>query len=388
MKSVALLSSVLALLLANASWAGMTPKTQPVEDAKARPNMWIAFTPAFHGAPNGGRYIAVGWNKMVYDSQGKRAIIMDRWRDSVRDSTIYANAVVAIDPAASRGDVLKLTNHKRLDVAGGGYRTTTMPEDQADPTPVDRHPYGCLVYCDADNSIYLGPGANRTAKPAHPQDFWRLDLATRKWRQIGDASAIGGSGGLERVMCYDPANKAIVFYKSAGPGSTWLFDVARQQWRQPKPVTEPKGGMGAAMEYDSKRQVIYLFGGPGSKGKEWNSPGPELWRYSVKDNEWKPLADSPIPARAPALAYDSAHDVLLANIAREGKPNAILFYHPADDRWTELSKPDDGGVWPTGTWDTLCYDIAKDVFVLKSGGYDTLAWLVMRYEPAAKKKAE
>ncbi|MCG3178172.1 MAG: hypothetical protein BIFFINMI_00495 [Phycisphaerae bacterium] len=383
------LAAILVLLLCSSialaadATPPASPTTQPVQAAKASPNTWIAFSPSFHGAPRGGRYIAVGWNKMVYDARGHRAIIMDRWKDDIRDMTIYANAAIAIDVAADRADVLKLTNHKRASGNGpGGYLTATLPENATDPTPMDRHPYGCLVYCDFDNSIYLGPGANRSAKPPHPQDFWRLDLATRKWSLVDPGpEKVVGKGLLERAMCYDSANKVILFYKSIGAGSTCLYDVVKREWRQPKQAVEPAAGMSAALEYDSKRQVIYLFGGPGSKGKEWNSPGAELWRYSVKDNEWKQLADSPVPARAPALAYDSAHDVLLVSVERQNKPNAVLLYHPADDKWTEMVPPADGGPWPTGGWDTLCYDVTNNVFVLKAGVYDAQRWLVMHYQP-------
>jgi hypothetical protein len=350
--------------------AGVNPDALPV-------NTWVAFSPVFAGAE--GRHVAVGWNKMVYDAAGKRALLMDRWKDKLRDSTIYANAVIAIDPVAGRAEVLKLNNYKRQEKEGG-YSTVAI-EDllDKDPTPVDRHPYGCLAWSDYDNSLYLGPGANRTWK-RHPGDFWRFDLTNRTWHALDPAGspADGKMNMLESAMCYDTAARALVFH-NARDNSTWIYDVVNGKWRKSASKNAPQAGMAAAMAYDSKRQRVCLFGGPGSNGKEWNKPGPELWAFSVAKDEWTRLADAPVPARAPALAYDSRHDVMLASIAVADKPNVNLIYDPAADRWHELL-----ATGLRGSWMCLCYDTARDIFIYMSGTYGDVRWWVMRYAPPVK----
>lgn len=384
-------------------------------------NTWVEFQPTFRGAPLGGRYIAVGWNKMVYDSKGARALIMDRWMDSVRDQTIYANAAIAVNPAKADAEVLKLNNYKRKENPGGRYSTVAMEAElAADPTPADRHPYGCLAYCDFDDSLYLGPGANRTWK-VHPRDFWRLDLATRKWHKLPEEGAPEGGKAnmLESAMCYDPAARLVVFY-NARSKTTHLFDVAGKKWLERRPEKSPAAGMGAAMAYDTKRHVAYLFGGPGAAGKDWNTPGAELWAYSAETNAWRRLADSPVPARAPAIAYDSKHDILLASVTQGDRPNAIVLYRPETNTWAPLrtttrtsgaeSTPadtsgtagapastsgagrapaDTSGAQgapatpgaPKSSWMCLCYDSARDVFIYKAGNYDETRWFVFRYSP-------
>lgn len=354
-----------------AAAAGVDPGALPV-------NTWTPFTPVF--AEPSGRHVAVGWNKMVYDETGKRAILMDRWQDSLRGQTIYANAVIAVYPAEGKAAVLKLNNYKRQDKEAGGY--STVPLDDLlvkDPTPVDRHPYGDMAWCGHNNSLYLGPGANRTWKQ-HPRDFWRFDLTAKTWHALDPAGSPGEGklNMLESVMCYDSAARVLVFF-NARDNTTWLHNIADGKWRKSSAKTQPKAGMGAAMAYDAKRQRVYLFGGPGSAGKEWNTPGPELWAFSAQKEEWTRLADSPVPARAPGLAYDSRHDILLASIVVPDKPNANLIYDPATDRWSALQASG-----PKGSWMCLCYDSARDLFIQMAGGYADVRWWVLRYAPGGR----
>lgn len=367
----------LASSLVAAEPAATNPPPAGVTPDKLPPNAWVAFNPVYAGAE--GRHVAVGWNKMVYDAAGKRALLMDRWKDKPRDSTIYANAVIAIDPVAGRAEVLKLNSYKRQEKPGGGYSTVAIDELLAkDPTPVDRHPYGCLAWSAHDNALYLGPGANRTWK-RHPGDFWCFDLTNLAWRALDPAVAgnpLEGAGNpLESVMCCDDAARALVFY-NARDKSTWIYDIVGNKWRKSAGKAAPQAGMAAAMTYDSKRELVYLFGGPGSGGKDWNTPGPELWAFSVAKDEWTRLADAPVPARAPALAYDGRHDVVLASISSKDKPNTNLIYDPATDRWRELA-----AAGPKGSWMCLCYDTARDLFIHMAGNYGDVRWWVMRYAP-------
>src|SRR5689334_15461610 len=62
---------------------------------------WVNATPTYTGAPNGGQIFPMGWNnKGTYDPNTQRVIVMDRWYDSVHSQDIYANAVMAYDPAS------------------------------------------------------------------------------------------------------------------------------------------------------------------------------------------------------------------------------------------------------------------------------------------------
>mgnify|MGYP000867942578 CR=1 FL=1 len=344
------------------------------------PNVWVRVKPRYEPPPDGGKHLPEGWNKLVYDPVGRRVVYMDRWKDEKRSKSIYANAVMAFDVGANVVTCVKLTNWKRQDVKGGGYRTVALPENEADPTPCDRHPYGNLTLVPDQNSVYLGAGANRTAidgeRKSHAVcgDTWRLDLAAGKWLRIDEAAA-KPPGGLEDAMEYDRAAKVIV--RICRGSATWLLDVEKGRWRDAGAKDNPGSGMGAAMCYDSKRGRVMVFGGAGKGGKAWNEPHPECYAYSVKDNAWTRLADAPVPVRAMGAAYDSKRDAVMIHVNRKDRPAFFGFYLPEKDEWVRLDLPE-GLPAPVPNWHTLAYDEAHDVFVRAAGPWEDPQWWLFR----------
>jgi len=337
------------------------------------PNIWVEVKPKYEGAPKGGQIFPMGWNnKGAYDPQSKRVLVMDRWYDPVRVDTIYANAVLAYDPAGNVCTVLKLNNWKR-EAAGGGYRTTPLPENTQDPTPVDRHPLGSVALDTDRGALYLVNGLNQTAGGGHPNDTWNFDLAKRAWTKVAGA----GSGKPHPrhvtcdVMTYDPKNKALVLFTSAGEGTqAWLLDPATGEWKSQPADPSAKGVavQAAGIGYDAKRGLVVCFGG----GRQFDTASGSLWAYSVAENKWKRLKDCPAKANAPGFDYDSKNDVFLAIFG-----GATWAYSPASDAWAEISK---AGV-PTMAWKSITYDAAHDVFVYQGGTWDKPAWMLFRYAP-------
>lgn len=340
------------------------------------PNTWVQVKPKCVAPPSGGQHFPMSWNQMVYDPVGKRLLMMDRWYDEIRKDTIYANAVLAFDVPANTATCLKLTNWKR-EAAGGGYRTAAMAENEKEPTPVDRHPYGCLAFVPEQNALYLSGGANQSAPGGHPQDTWKFDLAAGKWAQV--KSDKNPPNGLDDCMAYDPVNQVIV--RSCHGQSTWLLDVKSGQWRDGGAKDNPRCGMGAAMVYDSKRGRMLLYGGPGRNAKDWAQPGTEFWAYTVKENGWTRLPDGPVAARAPGLAYDSRHDaVMMRTEPGQGQSAATCLYFPEQNRWLRLETPA-GAAQPLATYHALACDPAHDVFVQGGGTWDKPQWWLFRLAP-------
>ena len=348
-------------------------------------NRWIRVRPRYVPPPGGGKHVPQHWNKLVYDPVGKRCVYMDRWSDDVRGNTIYANAVMTFDVKANLVTCIKLTNWKRQSRKKGGYSTVPMPENEKDPTPCDRHPYGNLAFVPHQNAVYLSRGANRSARDGDKKghrissDTWRLTLKTAEWSKV-DESKAKPPGGHEDVMAYDAKNRVIV--RICRGQATWLLDVDKGTWRDAETENNPQSGMGAAMCYDDKRSLVYVFGGAGKNGQAWNTPHPECYAYSVIENTWKRLADAPVPVRAMGAAYDSKRDVVMIHAGRKKNPYFFGFYDPAGNQWLRLELPDNAPK-PVPSWHTLTYDAANDVYVRAAGPWSDPQWWLFRPDLSA-----
>src|SRR5262245_62026301 len=114
------------------------------------PNTWVKLNytteqPADPAAK--GHFARQGWNKLVYDPDGKRVLFYDRWIDKKHGGyTIYGNCRFSFDPAAGRLTPVKIDNWTKKDTKQGGYRTLALPENDQEPTPCPRHVYHAFEY--------------------------------------------------------------------------------------------------------------------------------------------------------------------------------------------------------------------------------------------------
>ncbi len=335
-------------------------------------NQWVEIDPAYSQPPSGGEHFVVGWNALTFDSVHNNILIMDRWNDSIRGETIYANAVMSLDLQTNSVDLLKLNNWKRESRTDGGYTTAPiLPDNTNDPTPLDRHPYGCFTYVPYNNSVYLIYGANGSGPDGHPHDTWHFSIDENKWHKIDSADnpPFGVGSGLENSTIYDPNTRKIVY--SMHGTETWLLDVTTNQWEKANAANEPGGRMKYSMSYDSKRNTPLLFGGYSG----WNPKivRKDLWGYDAAQNTWNRKSDAPEGTiKNSAMAYSPLHDIHFVQIE-----DATYIYRPANDSWCLLCRTE--GVSPVHK--TVAYDVGNDLFVMMSKeGYTTPKWWIMRYD--------
>ncbi len=111
--------------------------------ASIPPNTWVPIEPKIvqpPGADERGLWINAGWNKLVYDPDGKRVLFYDRWYDKKHGgTTIYGNCLFAFEPASARLVPLEIDNWTKVGVRDGGQRTPPLPENAKEPTPCSRH---------------------------------------------------------------------------------------------------------------------------------------------------------------------------------------------------------------------------------------------------------
>ncbi len=187
---------VVSLLLALSSLTYLhgAPPAGAMDLTKLPPNTWVELKytteqPSDHPDAKG-QWRPVGWNKLVYDPDGKRVLFYDRWVDKKHGGlTIYGNCLFAFDPAAATVKPIKIDNWtvKRLET--GGYRTVSLPENDKEPTPCPRHVYHAFEYVPDLKAVFISNGANQSAMLRAGKvvghelctDTWRLDLRSNKW---------------------------------------------------------------------------------------------------------------------------------------------------------------------------------------------------------------
>lgn len=352
----------------------------PSTPVNITPNTWVGVSPKYTGGPEGGRIWPMGWNSMgVYDPATKRTLAYDRWYDPIRGQSIYANTLMAYDPATNTVEVLKVNNWQVKQRPDGGYNTEPLASNASDPTPVDRHPFGGVALDSDSNHVYLINGLNQTASFL-PQDTWKFNLATKKWTKVADQSGPHppNDGGRFSSAVYDAGNKRLVQFDVLGAlkGTlTWVMDPAAGTWSSlPQDPSAAKVFVsGAGVAYDSKRGRILAFGG----GPSYWITSPQLWEYSLQTNRWTRLSDAPTAASAPEFAYDSTHDIFLALSGSD-----TLLYEPAADSWHRLPTPTSIPRVKQLNFQNLTYNAGHDVFVFEGGTFDTPLWYLFRYNKA------
>jgi hypothetical protein len=352
---------------------GTSSAEQPA--VSVTPNQWTNVTPTYQGQPAGGYMVPFTFNSMgVYDPGSKRTISLERWYDPVRSMSIYANSLLAYDPGNNTVTVLKVNNWKE------GYMP--LPENTTDPTPIDRHPLSGVALDPNNGTVYLVNGLNQAGHayyPDHPNDTWRFSLASRAWTKMADAAVDvhpPSDGATYSGMVFDPPSGKLVYFAvdwSKGT-TTWLFDPRTNKWTslpQDSSATNVFISI-AGIAYDSSRNRVLAFGGGMSSVAE---PSTQLWSYSLSQNKWTPLVNSPIPAAAPEFAYDSVHDVFLA-LAE----TSTLIYNPRTNAWSVLA----ARINRTTNLNrqNVTYNPAYDVFVFEGGVIDNPIWSLFRYSDA------
>jgi hypothetical protein len=319
-----------------------------------------------------GEFGPAGWNKLVYDPDGKRVLFYDRWINKKHGGqTIYGNCLFGFDPAAGKLSPIKIDNWTKFDTKEGGYRTVAMAENDEEPTPCPRHVYHAFEYVPELKAVFLCNGANQSAMlkdklVGHDlcDGAWRLDLKTNKWTKLDAADP--PPNRLDDAMAYCPDIKALVY---AGMNrQLWIYDTATGKWRKAKESPPARTAMGQTIFYDPTEKRMLIAGGgtldAWQKGKALEFR--EMYAFDPKKEAVSKLAEAPTALYASHLAYDSKRKlfVAVAIFDKGEQPSGMFCYDPKKDAWSEI-KPKNP-VPPHKSWfgwTKLCYDAEHDCFI-------------------------
>ena len=357
------------------------------------PNTWVEIKyttrqPADPAAK--GHFARQGWNKLVYDPDGRRVLFYDRWIDRPHGGyTIYGNCLFAFDPAAARLTPLKIDNWTKREPKGGGYRTLALPANDREPTPCPRHVYHAFEYVPDLQAVFICNGANQTALNKQGKlvghdlcdGLWRIDLKTTRWTRIEAPGC--PPNRLDDAMAYCPDTKSLVY--TGTNRQLWIFDIAKEQWRKAKHSPPAGPTMGQTIFYDRSRRRMLLAGGGRLDAWKDDKAGRfrELYAFDPRSEKVTRLADCPTALYAAHLAYDSKRKLFLtvAVFDKKEQPSGMFAYDPAEDAWHTI-KPANA-IPPHRNWFgwmQLVYDPHHDCFIGKVN--DT--FFAFRYLPKQK----
>jgi hypothetical protein len=310
-----------------------------------------------------------GWNKLVYDPDGKAVLFYDRWYDKKHGGyTIYGNCLFRLDPEAGTLTPVALDTWTKIDVKDGGYRTVPREENAKEPTPCPRHVYHAFEYVPDRKAVFLCNGANQTAMRGGKllghdltADTWQFRMEAKKWARV---PADGQPPNLlDDAMTYCPETKSLVY---VGHGKLWILDLAAGKWRRAK-HDPPAGGMGQTAFYDApRRRVLLAGGGPLDSWKARPEPFRRLYAFDPKTETVSRLADCPTVLYSSHLAHDTRHDVFVAvAVFKKGEqPSGMFAYDPKKDAW-QVIRPASAVPPPVNwfVWMRLCYDAHHDCLI-------------------------
>jgi hypothetical protein len=358
--------------------------------AKLPANTWVElkYTTVQPADPSEkGNWVSAGWNKIVYDPDGKRVLFYDRWYDKKHGgTTIYGNCLFAFEPASARLTPVKIDNWKKVGAQTGGYRTVELPENDQEPTPASRHVYHAFDYVPELKSVFLCNGANQTVMKndklvGHDEcdGAWRLDLKTNQWSRFGSGKP--PRNRLDETMAYCPDTKSIVY--SGGDSQVWILELANGQWRKAKQSPPLRTAFGRTICYDPTKKRMLLIGGgrldAWQKGEALEFR--ELYAFDPKTETIERLADGPTAFYESQLAYDSKHAlfVTVAVFNKKEQPSGMFGYDPRKNAWHEIVPAN--AIPPHTSWHgwmKLCCAADHDCFI----GMIRDKIFAFRYEPA------
>jgi len=235
--------------------------------------------------------------------------------------------------------------------------------------------YGsAIVYDSVNNKVVLFGGQTSSG---FSDETWVYDVASDTWTQKNPATKPPAL--LHSQMTYDSTkNKVVLFGGSDGTNrrdETWVYDVKADTWTKMNPSTKPSGRSSHSMAYDSKNNVVVLFGGYDGSNNEKD----DTWTYDVASDTWTQKSPSTKPSvrRKHVIVYDSSSNkiVLFGGDVNNNRKDDTWVYDVASDTWTQKSpstKPS------ARSKHAMAYDSANNKVVLFGvfdGSFDDETWV-------------
>jgi len=340
----------------------------------------LAQTSGIAGDPGG----ILEFSGMAYDTVNRQLLVFGGGHNNYSGNEIWAfdiatltwNKMYEPDPAPpSDGG----SSSEPSAYTDSNYDSSEPGKLQSSQRPMSRHTYDNVEFIDEAGVMVTfngwtpdkNHGASGFSKGMiFPPDTWTYDFAANEWAYKSNTPIPFKDAGC---AAYDTNAKLLVAVAWA---RTWVYDINNDQWTERNPAQAPVNAIETVCEYDSKRNVIYFFGG------EWGPDGNsnELWKYDAASNVWEKLSPTgvlPPKKGGYGMAYDRANDKI---IVFRGNGTGTWVYDPENNSWTE-QQPTTGNPVQTQKriHGNLKYDPVNNVTFLVTHNNGTIDTWAYRY---------
>jgi len=238
--------------------------------------------------------------------------------------------VVVDDVSPGDGNEENNVASKKVEVVGNGVwlRMDDEPTKRAWPG---------MAYDSANKKVILFGGAYEND---YKDDTWAYDVASNIWTTMNPSTK---PSARERItMVYDSSNNLIILYGGCVGSSqfvddTWVYDVDTNTWTEKNPSNHPNVEVEYALAYDSKNDLVVLFGGIHNGGGSFLD---ETWVYDVKNDIWTQKTPSNKPSGRGYfdMTYDSVNNKIVLFGGYEGNSkysDETWLYDLKEDNWTQ-----------------------------------------------------
>ncbi len=229
---------------------------------------------------------------------------MSFWKDQRGEMTLLTLIIglVLITP-------ILIQSNKAIDCKTYKISTPTISENtwvKLNPTisPTPRGYYDMVYDSESEMVILMGGFHMKTAGPYRQNflrdDLWAYSASTNTWTNI--TPEIRPGVRLTRgAMAYDSKHDVIILFGGADGGlyeDTWAYDYNTETWMNKTPDISPSARDGHEMVYDTQSEKMIMYGGRNTTAYEDikdNDFLNDTWSYDYTTNTWTKLTPSISP---------------------------------------------------------------------------------------------
>jgi len=265
-------------------------------------------------------------------------------------------------------DWLKIEEGEMPPPAPGAGTWTNMMPSTSPPARANH----MMAYDSADDVAVMFGGWNGH----YLSDTWVYSFQNNTW--VNKSPSVSPTPRERAGMVYATNHDLVVLFGgydgSKKLNETWVYNVKTNQWTQMFPLVAPPPRNNLGIAYDSKHDIVIMFGGSGSPGGTEGYLG-DTWAYNITANLWMNMTPvvSPSPrslsTSGQSLVYDESYDAVLLfggrTVLGVTAINDTWAYHFETNTWTDLqplSAPS------ARVEHIMAYDSVNNITVLYGGG--------------------